>query len=129
MKKVLLLLSGLLFYFHSIAQDKSIQSLVGLWETITSGTEGGGLEVKDSTELFLVYGGQKKKIVSYKADFSKTPNRFDFTVQDSTQNLSLKSLLQFINNDLIKWQVFEGDVAPMHFASSDSEILYLRRKK
>jgi hypothetical protein len=129
MKKVLLLLSVVFFYFHAVAQDKSIQSLVGIWETITSGAEGGGLEVKDSTELFLVYGSQKKKIMRYKADFSKTPTRFDFTVQDSSQNLSLKSLLQFINNDLIKWQVFEGDVAPSYFASNDGEILYLRRKK
>ena len=127
MKKVMVLLSGLFFYCNAIAQDKSIQSLVGIWETITS--EGGGLEIKDSTELFLVYGGQKKKIVNYRADFSKTPTRFDFTVQDSTQNLSLKSLLQFVNNDLIKWQVFEGNDAPMHFASNGSEILYLRRKK
>ena len=129
MKQVLLFLIGVICYGNSIAQDKSIQSLVGIWETITSGAEGGGLEVKDSTELFLVYGGQKKKIVHYKADFNKTPARFDFTVQDSTQNLSLKSLLQFVNNDLIKWQVFEGDVPPMHFASNDGEILYLRRKK
>lgn len=127
MKKVMLLLSSLFFYLNTIAQDKSIQSLVGIWETITS--EGGGLEIKDSSEIFLVYGGQKKKIVNYKADFSKTPTRFDFTVQDSTQNLSLKSLLQFVNEDLIKWQVFEGNDAPMHFASSGSEILYLRRKK
>lgn len=129
MKKVLLLLSGLLFYLNMLAQEKSIQSLVGIWEMVTAGSESGGLEVKDSTELFLVYGGQKKKIRNYKADFNQSPARFDFTIEDSTQNVALKSLLLFVNNDLIKWQLFEGDAAPMHFASNGSEILYLRRKK
>lgn len=130
MKKVMLMFIGMCLYMATMAQERSIQALVGMWEAVSSVNEGGGLEVKDSVQLYLVFGDQKKKILNYKADFSQTPARFDFTVQqDSTSQLSLKSLLQFVNNDLIKWQVFEDDNVPMHFASSGGEIVYLRRKK
>lgn len=130
MKKVMLVFIGLFLYIATMAQERSIQALVGLWEAVSSVNEGGGLEVKDSVQLYLVFGDQKKKIMSYKVDFSQSPARFDFTVQqDSTNTLSLKSLLQFVNSDLIKWQVFEDDQVPMHFASNGGEIVYLRRKK
>lgn len=130
MKKVMLVFISLFLYIATMAQERSIQALVGLWEAVSSVNEGGGLEVKDSVQLYLVFGDQKKKIMSYKVDFSQSPARFDFTVQqDSTNTLSLKSLLQFVNSDLIKWQVFEDDQLPMHFASNGGEIVYLRRKK
>jgi hypothetical protein len=130
MKKVILVFVGLFFYLGTMAQERTMQALAGLWEAVSSVNAGGGLEVKDSSQLYLVFGDQKKKITQYKIDFSQSPARFDFTVQqDSTTNLSLKSLLQFVNDDLIKWQVFEDDKVPMHFASSGGEIVYLRRKK
>lgn len=130
MKKVMLMLAGLIFYLGTIAQERTMQAFTGLWEAVSATNAGGGLEVKDSTQLYLVFGDQKKKILQYKIDFSQSPGRFDFTVQqDSTTTLSLKSLLQFVNNDLIKWQVFEDDNVPMYFASSGGEIVYLRRKR
>jgi hypothetical protein len=130
MKKVMLMLAGLFFYLGTIAQARNMQAFTGLWEAVSSANAGGGLEIKDSTQLYLVFGDQKKKILQYKIDFTQSPGRFDFTVQqDSTTTLSLKSLLQFVNHDLIKWQVFEDDNVPMYFASSGGEIVYLRRKK
>lgn len=130
MKKVMLILMVLFFYAGTGAQERTLQAMTGTWEAVSSVNHGGGLEVKDSTQLYLVFGDQKKKILQYKIDFSQSPARFDFTVpQDSTTNLSLKSLLQFVNDDLIKWQVFEGENVPMHFASNGGDIVYLRRKR
>ncbi len=128
MKKVMLAVFSFLICAQTIGQ-RSIQSLVGSWEAVRAANEGGGLEVVDSATLYLVYGDQKKKITSYKADFTQSPVRFDFAVKDSTETINLKSLIEFINNDMIKWQLFEGDAMPVHFVNDRGEILYLRRKK
>jgi hypothetical protein len=129
MKQVLLMVTALLFFCHTQAQGRSMQNLVGKWEAVRARNAGGGLEVVDSSTIFIVYGNQKKAIVDYKADFSKTPVWFDFTVKDSSGTLSLKSLIQFINDDLIKWQVFEGEAQHVRFVSDAGDMVYLRRKK
>ena len=128
MKKVMLAVFSFLICAQTFGQ-RSIQSLVGRWEAVRAANEGGGLEVVDSATLYLVYGDQKKKISSYNADFSQTPARLNFTVKDSTESINLKSLIEFINDDMIKWQLFEGDVMPVHFVNDRGEILYLRHKK
>jgi len=128
MKKGMLAVICFLLSAQLLAQ-RSIQSLVGRWEAVRTANEGGGLEVVDSTAIYLVYGTEKKKIVSFKADFTVVPARFDFTVKDSTETLNLRSLIEFINDDMIKWQLFEDDVMPVHFVNDTGEILYLRRKK
>lgn len=129
MKSVLLTVFVLLLCYTARAQQRSLQSLVGIWEAVRTNNDGGGLEVVDSANLYLLFGDQKKKISTYKADFTQSPARFDFTVKDSADSLTLKSLMEFINNDLIKWQVFEGDVQPVHFVSGTGDMVYLRRKK
>lgn len=129
MQKIMLVVVSLLFSVLSMAQQRNLQSLVGRWEAVREVNDDGGLEVVDSSALYLLYGTEKKKILSYKADFTQAPARFDFAVQNSADTLHLKSLLDFINDDLIKWQLFEGDELPVHFASDRGQILYLRRKK
>lgn len=129
MKRVMFAVFALLFCFTTVAQQRSIKNLIGTWEAVRTENDGGGLQVVDSAQIFLVYGDQKKKVASYRADFSHSPARFDFVVQDSTESLNLKSLIEFINDDLIKWQLFEGDVQPVHFTSNSGEVVYLRRKK
>jgi hypothetical protein len=79
--------------------------------------------------MYIVYGAEKKRIAGYKADFSKSPAWFDFMVKDSSEVYHLKSLMQFINDDLIQWQLFDGTDRPDHFTEKEGEILYLRRKR
>ena len=128
MKNVMLAVVSFLICAQ-VAAQRSIQSLVGRWGAVRATNDGSGLEVVDSTAIYLVYGTQKKKIDSYKADFTQSPVQFNFKVKDSTETLNLRSLLEFINDDLIKWQLFEGDAMPVHFVNDRGEILYLRRKK
>lgn len=122
----------LMFYtFISIAAEaqlRSIQHLMGKWEAVDAENSSGALEVIDSNKIYLVYGQEKKAISSFKIDFSKSPAPFDFTIKDSSETRDLKSLLQFINDDLIQWQVFESEVRPAHFTQSGGQIVYLRRK-
>lgn len=130
MKNIFLLAGAMLFLCsHAFTQNRGFQQLIGKWEAVSTQNEGGGLEVVDSMKVFLVYHNEKKPIHSFKADFSKTPGWFDFTIKDSLETISLKSLILFVNDELIQWQVFDGDARPAQFASDKGEILYLRRKK
>lgn len=125
MKKILM---GLLVFvsLNASSQKLSIKNLVGRWET----TDGAGLEIIDSSRIFVTYGKERKPILTYDADFSKSPCWFDFVVKDSAQQLSaMKSLLLIESNDVLKWQVFEDGKRPSDFVLDRGDIILLRRKK
>ena len=61
---------GLLVLFLSLStfsQKVSIKNLIGRWET----SDGAGLEIIDSSRIFVTYGIERKSILTYQADFSK----------------------------------------------------------
>jgi hypothetical protein len=111
------------------AQNKSFKQLVGKWEAVDSENQSGGLEIIDSVQIFLVYGTERKAVASCQFDFAKSPCWFDFSIKDSSGTMNLKSILLFVNDDLIQWQVFEGETRPTQFSSDTGEMVYLRRKK
>jgi hypothetical protein len=129
MKKMVCVL-GVLLFFSTLAdaQMRNLKSLIGEWEAVDGANQSGGLIVRDSSKLYLVYGTDKREIVNFKADFSKSPCWFDFTIKDSTSSIQLKSLLLFINDNLVQWQVFDGDTRPDHFSSDNGEVIFLKRK-
>ncbi len=108
----------------AFAQKYCIKNLIGNWHS----PDGAGIEMTDSTNIFLIYGIDKKQIVSFTTDFSKSPCWFDFTIKDSLQNITIKTLLLFVNDDLVQWQIFE-DVRPANFSADNGNMVYLRRKK
>lgn len=111
---------------NASSQKISIKNLVGRWET----ADGAGLEIIDSSRIFVTYGTERKPILSYQADFSKSPYWFDFVVKDSAQKLStMKSLLLLESNDVLKWQVFEDGQRPSNFTTGGGDIVILRRRK
>lgn len=108
------------------SQSTSIKNLIGRWET----TDGAGLEIMDSSRIFITYGKERKPILSYQADFSKSPFWFDFVIKDTAQKFStMKSLLLLENNDVLKWQVFDDGDRPSNFTTDKGEIVILRKKK
>ena len=129
MKKKLLLVMIVCTTLCTQAQTKTWQSLVGKWQAVDADNKSAGLEVVDSTHMYLVYGDQKKQVINYKVDFTKSPATFDFAVKDSTQTFNISSVLQFVNDDLVEWQIFEGTQRPVHFTSDAGDLLYLRRQK
>jgi len=120
---------GLLLWcagLHASSQQISIANLVGRWES----SDGAGLEVVDSSRIFVIYGRQRKPILTYEADFSKSPYWFDFVVKDTAQKLSkMKSLLLLENKEDLKWQVFEDGDRPADFMPDRGDMIVLRRKK
>jgi hypothetical protein len=126
MKKIWMGLFVLFVGLSASSQKLSIKNLVGRWET----SDGAGLEIIDSSRIFLTYGIERKPILTYYADFSKSPYWFDFVVTDSAQQVSkMKSLLLLEGNDILKWQVFEDGNRPPDFVTDRGDLVILRRKK
>ena len=128
--KIILILLFTFIHSDILAQSVSFQKLIGKWEAVDAENKSGGLEIIDSSNIFLVYGSEKKPVASFKADFTKNPGWFDFTISEANEPIHIKSLIHFINDNLVQWQVFQGDaVRPAHFTEERGEILYLRKKK
>jgi hypothetical protein len=126
MKKIWMGLFAVFIGLNVSAQKPSIKNLMGRWET----ADGAGLEIIDSSRIFVTYGNERKQILTYDADFSKSPYWFDFVVKDSAQQLStMKSLLLLQGNDVLKWQVFEDGNRPSDFISDRGNLVILRRRK
>ena len=79
--------------------------------------------------MFITYGKERKPILSYQADFSKTPCWFDFVVQDTVKKLTTMKSLLLLDHDVLKWQVFDDDTRPADFTADRGDIVIMRRKK
>jgi hypothetical protein len=106
------------------AQKKySFDNLKGSWRN----SSGAGLDIVDSNTIYIVYGTQKKLVTRSRADFSKSPVWLDLAVKDSSHLVTLKSLLLFVNEDLIQWQVFDSETRPAYFSTDKGDMLFLKR--
>jgi hypothetical protein len=138
-KNLLVALASLLYYFPGfsqirhisqiteVSQVKKFQNMIGVWEMIGEQDSGGGLEIVDSTTIVIRFMGEEKKLAAYKIDFSKSPYWFDFSAKDSASTSNFKSLLEFVNDDMLKWQIFVDEERAPHFTSSSGESFYLKR--
>jgi hypothetical protein len=125
MKKVLIAMAFFLTMHTAVEAQKKydFENLKGSWRN----KQGAGLDIVDSNTIYIVYGEQKKKVTNSRADFSKTPVWLDLAVKDSSQVITLKSLLLFVSDDLIQWQVFDSDTRPAYFSMDRGDMLFLKR--
>lgn len=124
MKQFLILSALVLFQLAGFSQKRSFKDLIGRWES----PDGAGLEFLDSSRIFIVYGQERKPILSYEADFTKSPAWFDFVIRDTAEKLSkMKSLLS-LENDVLRWQVFEEGERPASFIPGRGDVVILQRK-
>jgi hypothetical protein len=106
------------------------QHLVGTWQIISDQDQGGSLEIIDSSTIVIKFLGEEKKLNGCKIDFSKSPYWFDFSAKDTTTAFSnFKSLLEFVNDDTMRWQVFTDEERADHFTSQGGELFYLKRMR
>ena len=129
MKRIILATLIITFFgINGFSQQKKLQDLIGRWEIVGEQNSGACLEVIDSSTMVLIYNGEKRKIMEYKIDFSKSPIWFDFsTGEDSSSIVAIKSLLEIVNDTTIKWQLFMDEDRTAHFSSSKGELFYLRK--
>lgn len=113
----------------NVSAQKLPNRMVGNWEAVGADNQGIGIEIRDSSEIFIVFGTEKKRVTGFKADFSKSPAWFDFMIKEENEVTHIKSILQFVSDDLVQWQLFDGPERPNHFTEKEGEIVYLRRKR
>jgi len=129
MKKIFLVLMILFAGTQAFNQQKQLKDLIGRWEIVGEQSDSACLEVIDSSTIILNYMGEKKKIVDYKIDFQKSPIWFDFSTGDSSSTVVVQSLLEIMNDSMIKWQLFVDEDRTDHFSSTKGELYYLRKAK
>ena len=126
-KNLLTSLMIISFAITGFSQEKKLNDLIGRWEILGEKHAGAYFEVIDSSTMVLIYNGEKKKILNYKIDFSRSPIWFDFSTGDSSSAVTVKSLLEIMNNNMIKWQLFVDEDRTLHFSPSRGELFYLRK--
>ena len=129
MKRIVITALIVFLGITAFSQQKKLKDLIGRWEIIGEQNVGATLEVIDSSTIVLVYMGEKKKIIDYKIDFEKSPIWFDFSTEDSVSTVAVQSLLEIVNDNMIKWQLFVDESRPAYFSSTKGDLFYLRKVK
>ena len=129
MKKIFFVLMFLFTGNEAFNQQKQLKDLIGRWEIVGEQGDSASLEIIDSSTIILNYMGERKKITEYKIDFQRSPIWFDFSTGDSSSTVMVKSLLEVMNDSMIKWQLFVDEDRTEHFSSTKGELYYLRKAK
>ena len=129
MKKIFFVLMTLFAGTQAFNQQKQLKDLIGRWEIVGEQSDSASLEIIDSSTIILNYMGERKKIIDYKIDFQRSPIWFDFSTGDSSSTIMVKSLLEVMNDSMIKWQLFVDEDRTEHFSSTKGELYYLRKAK
>ena len=130
MKKfVIVVLTILALDSATFGQARKFNNMVGLWEMVGEQESGGGLQIVDSATILIRFMGEEKTILSYNIDFSKSPYWFDFSCKDTTSISHFKSLIEFVGDDTLKWQIFTEGERANHFTSRTGELFYLKRAR
>ena len=129
MKKIFFVLMILFTGNEAFNQQKQLKDLIGRWEIVGEQSDSASLEIIDSSTIILNYMGERKKIIEYKIDFQRSPIWFDFSTGDSSSTVMVKSLLEVMNDSMIKWQLFVDEDRTDHFSSTKGELYYLRKAK
>lgn len=111
----------------SFGQARKFDRMVGLWEMIGEQDAGGRLEIVDSSTIRIRFMGDEKAILRYNIDFSKSPYWFDFSCKDTASVSNFKSLIEFVSDDTLKWQIFAEGERPTHFTARGGDLFYLKR--
>lgn len=127
----MIIITGILAFLGitGFGQQKKLKDLIGRWEIVGEQNDSASLEIIDSSTIILNYMGEKKMILDYKIDFQKSPIWFDFSTGDSSSTVVVKTLLEIINDSMIKWQLFVDEDRADHFSSTKGELYYLRKAK
>lgn len=127
MKRFIVMMLTAFIVLNGFSQ-RNFRDLIGRWEIIDQQGTNITLDI-DSSAILLSYNGEKKKIIDYKIDFTKSPIWFDFSTSDTSSGVTVKSILEILNDNMIKWQLFVDEDRTPHFSSTKGEMFYLRKVK
>lgn len=119
-----------LFFFHASSQIKITDKLIGTWEGIDSAQERGSIVFKSDSIMLLVLSPTETIECKFQIDTSKSPMYFDIIVEEDGEIRTMESLVLFVNNDTIKWEIFFDRARTPNFtAEASADIVLLQRKK
>lgn len=128
MKKLLILI--ILFSLQSINAQQKANSIIGKWIGTDERSETGGIEFSNNKTAKLLMMGKEMPITEYKVDYSKNPIWIDFIIKRNRQTMTLFGLLEFLDSNTIKWEVFPmADKRPISFSGkSGNTAIILKRQ-
>ena len=124
MKKMIVVLS--LFVSVTVfsqSEKYSFENLVGSWRN----SSGVGLDVVDTNTVYIVRGDQRVQASAQISDFKRNPAYLNLSVKDSTKTVVLKSLVLFVNDNTLQWQLFDSQTRPVSFRYDKGDMLFLKR--
>jgi hypothetical protein len=103
--------------------------LIGKWEGKDSHSEVGGIFFLKGNKAILSARGTYSPAMTYTVDFKSNPIKIDLTTQSPTgTRMNMKGLLQFIDNNTLKFQVFPGSERPANFDPLSSQNIVLLKR-
>lgn len=129
MKKILFVFAISFLAVNAISQQKKLKDLVGRWEIASDQNNAASLEVIDSANISLSYNGEKMKLTEYNIDFTKSPIWFDFSTGTGDSAVTVKTLIEIVSDNLIKWQLFVDEERTPYFTSTKGELFFLRKAR
>jgi hypothetical protein len=111
------------------AQNTKFKDIAGKWEVVGDPNANATLTIIDSSTIEFSYMGEKKTISNYTIDYNKSPYWLDFTATDSSASFQVKSILQKVGDDVLKWQLFIDEDRSPYFTASKGELFYLKKAR
>lgn len=112
MKKIILLSFTFLLTAAGtcFAQVHTPLDLLGIWK----GNQV-RVEFMDNNNVSVVFTGNKKQTGRYKADFLLSPATLEMSFMDGDKPLEFKCLVEFTDNNTLKWETFSMSANPRYF--------------
>lgn len=129
MKKNILAFLLILLSVSVFAQKHTQKDLIGKWEGKDVRSEVGGLTFLMNSKVILSVRGSNSPAMGYTADFTSNPIKIDLSLTGpSGAQMKMKGLLQFVDNNTLKFQVFPNGDRPANFDGLSSQnIVMLKR--
>lgn len=93
------------------AQLRNTNDLLGVW----TGPQV-RVEFTGSSTVSVVFAGNKKQNGTYTADLLLTPATLEMSFMDGNKPLEFKCLVELVDNNTLKWEVFSKTGKPRYFS-------------
>jgi hypothetical protein len=125
--RILLVLAMVMGFTSLKAQNVTYKNLLGKWEGADEKNQMGSIQFIDSSNLIMSFSGSPEIKMNYKIDFSKNPAWMDVSPGRGRGQV-LKSLIQLINQDTLKWEVFPDGQRPSDFTQGAITTVIVLKK-
>ena len=111
-------------------QTLTYKNLLGKWAGTDERSQTGALEFLDSANMAMSMRGSAPRSLMYSIDYTKNPAAMDLYRDASRKGMALKCLIQLVDANTLKWQVFPDGQRPDKFdEDSPGTLIVLKRQK